>query len=180
MREHLEAGLLVYEQQAFLLVGQLPGEIEPTPSKALMVPAPISVAYAFVLQSSGNLLFPYLAMDDRGALYKDLEAVDWIARRGQLFPRSDVHGTLDDGSTLELMLRDLDLAVPLKVFAPQKDEFPGFALRGVIGLGIDPASDEDLPQRIADHLPIFNLENYGQLDDEYLMHLFRDQLTVQD
>ncbi len=179
MHEELDASLLVLEQQAILLVGELSGGIENALPKAFIVRPPISLAYAFILQSSGNLLFPNLAMDDRGGLYRELEAVDWIARRGQLFPRSDVHGTLEDGSAIELMLRDLDLAIPLKIFAPQEDEFPGYSLRGVLGFGIDPSDNEDVPQRITDHLPLFTLEKTGQLDDEFLVQLFAEQFSLQ-
>jgi len=96
---------------------------------------PAYIRYAFPRLGTHRPFFVTLAADDRGQLRRGLDAVDWIASEGLLYPRSDAAGLWPDGADDQLFLKELDLAVPLFAFAsPGESDFPGVRLTAAIEL----------------------------------------------
>ena len=123
---------------------------------------PVFARYAFLQFNSLRPFFPTMAADDRGTLYRGLDAFDWITQSGLLFPRSDVMGVLSDGSEDQLFLKELDLAVPPLIFiSPSADQFPGDRLAAAVEIvsyaafAITPAGG--FPNRIAASVPTFQM-----------------------
>jgi hypothetical protein len=122
---------------------------------------PVFVHYAFAQFNTLRPFFPTMAADDRGSLYRGLDAFDWITESGLLFPRSDAMGVWSDGSEDQLFLKELDLAVPPLVFvSPSTDRF-GERLAAAVEIVSDAASAiapaGGFPNRIAASIPTFQL-----------------------
>lgn len=141
--------------------------------------APVCVRYAFLYSGTLQPFFPTMAADDRGALYRGLDAFDWMRESGLLFPRSDAMGVWSDGSEDQLFLKQLDLAVSPALFAsPSADQFPGVRLAAAVEIVNDAAvaiaRAGGFPTRIASSIPTF------QLRQDHINHqglqLLRDQL----
>ncbi|HUN22188.1 MAG TPA: hypothetical protein PK299_03535 [Anaerolineales bacterium] len=79
--------------------------------------APVGLLLAFPMLTSPQLFFPQLVIDDYGSLKRDNAALDWIARRGNLHPRSEAEGVFADGTYAVHFLRDLDLGQAPRIFA---------------------------------------------------------------
>ena len=102
-----------------------------------------------------------MAADDRGSLYRGLDAFDWIAESGLLFPRSDAMGLWSDGSEDQLFLKELDLAVPPLIYiSPSADRF-GDRLAAAVEIVSDAAfaiaPAGGFPNRIAASVPTFQM-----------------------
>ena len=126
--------------------------------------SPVVVRYAYPRFETRAPFFPFMAADDVGTLYRGLDALDWIAQSGLLYPRSDAMGVWADGSEDQLFLKELDLAVPPIPFVaatPGEDGFPGSPLAAAVE--IVPHSDwaitpgGDFPTRLSACIPTFQL-----------------------
>ena len=124
--------------------------------------SPVLIRYAFPLYGTHAPLFPIMAADDRGAVYRGLAAFDWIAGRGLLFPRSDVMGLRADGSEDQKFLKELDLGIPAMAYASMTESaFPGHLLAAAIEVvsqseyAITPGGD--FPARLSTIVPVFQL-----------------------
>jgi len=140
---------------------------------------PVFARYAFSQFNTLRPFFPKMAADDRGSLYRGLDAFDWIAESGMLFPRSDVMGVWSDGEEDQLFLKELDLAMPPLIFiSPSADQFPGDQLAAAVEIVSDAAfaiaPGGGFPNRIASSVPTFQLRH-----DQISLHglqLLLDQL----
>lgn len=122
---------------------------------------PVFVRYAFSQFNTLRPFFPTMAADDRGSLYRGLDAFDWITESGLLFPRSDAMGLWSDGSEDQLFLKELDLAVPPLIFvSPSVDRF-GDRLAAAVEIVGDAvfaiAPGGGFPNRIAASVPTFQM-----------------------
>jgi hypothetical protein len=118
--------------QYYLATGNNAGNLTALGENAF---APACIRYAFPYLGTHRPFFVTLAADDRGKLYRGLDAIDWIAGEGLLYPRSDAAGLWPDGTEGQLFLKELDLAVPLFAFAsPSESDFPGARLTAAIEL----------------------------------------------
>lgn len=123
---------------------------------------PVFARYAFLQFNTLRPFFPTMAADDRGSLYRGLDAFDWIAESGLLFPRSDAMGLWSDGSEDQLFLKELDLALPPLIFiSPSVDHFPGDRLAAAVEIVSDAAfaiaPGGGFPNRIAASVPTFQM-----------------------
>ena len=121
---------------------------------------PVFVRYGFS-QSIPCAFFPEMAADDRGGLYRGVDAFDWIAEGVLLFPRSDAMGLWGDGSEDQLFLKELDLAVPPLIYiSPSADRF-GDRLAAAVEIVSDAAfaiaPAGGFPNRIAASVPTFQM-----------------------
>lgn len=124
--------------------------------------APVFVRYAFSQFNTLRPFFPTLAADDRGGLYRGLDAFDWIAESGMLFPRSDVMGLWSNGEEDQFFLKEFDLALtPLIFVSPSADQFPGGRLAAAVEIVSDAAfafaPGGGFPNRIAASVPTFQI-----------------------
>lgn len=122
---------------------------------------PVFVRYAFLQFNTLRPFFPTMAADDRGGLYRGLDAFDWIAESGMLFPRSDAMGVWSDGSEDQLFLKELDLAVsPMIYISSSADRF-GDRLAAAVEIVTDAAfaiaPAGGFPNRIATSVPTFQM-----------------------
>ncbi|MXX84068.1 MAG: hypothetical protein F4Y70_11500 [Chloroflexi bacterium] len=62
-------------------------------------------------------IVPDLVVADRGEMLVGEAAWQFIMERGHLFPRADVCGRMADGADEMLFLKQLDLALPVAVYA---------------------------------------------------------------
>lgn len=139
---------------------------------------PVFVRYAFLQFNTLRPFFPTMAADDRGGLYRGLDAFDWIAESGMLFPRSDAMGVWSDGSEDQLFLKELDLAVsPMIYISSSADRF-GDRLAAAVEIVSDAAfaiaPGGGFPSRIAASVPTFQMNR-----DQISLHglqLLLDQL----
>lgn len=100
--------------------------------------SPVYVRYAFRRLGTHQPFFPFIAADDRGKLYRDLDVIDWLISYGLLYPRADAEGLLYTGQSDQLFIKELDLGVPLQVFAsPAPDAFPGQLITAAIEIVAD-------------------------------------------
>ncbi|MBI5347699.1 MAG: hypothetical protein HZB77_00025 [Chloroflexi bacterium] len=139
---------------------------------------PVFARYAFSQVNTLRPFFPTMAADDRGSLYRGLDAFDWIAESGVLFPRSDAMGVWSDGSEDQLFLRELDLAVlPLIYISPSAERF-GERLAAAVEIVSDAAfaiaPAGGFPNRIAASVPTFQLNR--DLVNHQGLQLLADQL----
>jgi hypothetical protein len=86
------------------------GPDAPALNQSLFGP-PVFVHVGYRLVGSSEYLLPHEAIDDRGQLYYEQEAVDWIEMLGGAFPRADAIGRLSSGHPAQARLKELDLAV---------------------------------------------------------------------
>ncbi|MBI3242983.1 MAG: hypothetical protein HYZ49_11885 [Chloroflexi bacterium] len=126
--------------------------------------SPVVARYAYPRFETRAPFFPVMAADDLGKLYQGLDALDWMAGSGLLYPRSDAMGVWVDGSEDQLFLKELDLAVPPLAFAAAsagEADFPGSLLSAAIQIvsqsdhAITPGGD--FPSRLSACLPTFQL-----------------------
>lgn len=124
--------------------------------------SPVLIRYAFPIYGTHSPFFPAMAADDRGAVYRGLEAFDWIVERGLLYPRSDVMGLRADGSEDQKFLKELDLGLPaLAYVSPAESAFPSHLLAAAIEVvsqseyAITPGGD--FPTRLSTIVPVFQL-----------------------
>ncbi|MEK7323902.1 MAG: hypothetical protein AAB217_01440 [Chloroflexota bacterium] len=126
--------------------------------------SPVVVRYAYPRFETRAPFFPFMAADDVGTLYRGLDALDWMAQGGLLYPRSDAMGLQADGSEDQLFLKELDLAVPPIPFVaatPGEDGFPGSPLAAAVEIvaqsdwAITPGGN--FPARLAACVPTFQL-----------------------
>ncbi len=140
---------------------------------------PVFARYAFLQINTLRPFFPTMAADDRGSLYRGLDAFDWIAESGMLFPRSDAMGLWNDGSEDQLFLKELDLAVPPLIYiSPSADQFPGVRLAAAVEIVSDAAfaiaPGGGFPHRIAASVSTFQLNH--NLVNQQGLQLLADQL----
>lgn len=123
---------------------------------------PVYVRYAFPRLGTRRPFFPALAADDRGRLYRGLEAVDWLASYGLLYPRADAEGVWSDGPADRLFVKELDLAVPVLLYAAAgPEDFPGrpvaAAVELITGLPYALALGGNYNSRVSAAVPVFQL-----------------------
>ncbi len=140
--------------------------------------APVFVRYAFSQFNTLRPFFPTMAADDRGGLYRGLDAFDWIAESGMLFPRSDVMGLWSDGEEDQFFLKEFDLALtPLIFVSPSADQFSGDRLAAAVEIVSDAAfaiaPGGGFPNRIAASVPTFQLNH--NLVNQQGLQLLADQ-----
>jgi hypothetical protein len=122
------------------------------------------VRYAFPRFGTLRPFFVTMAADDRGKLYKGLDAIDWIANNGLLFPRADVAGQWADGHEDQFVIKELDLGLSVHVFASQSEtDFPGLQVHAAMEF-VDPAVASfavapggNFPARLQAALPVFQV-----------------------
>lgn len=117
--------------QHYLAAGRGAGDLAAMGEGAF---SPVCVRYAWPLFGPRRPFFPAMAVDDFGALYRGLDAIDWLIAGGLLFPRSDAAGTWPDGSEDQLFVKELDLAAPPLAYAAAEAEFPGVRLTAAIDI----------------------------------------------
>jgi len=126
--------------------------------------SPVVVRYAYQRFETRARFFPVMTADDRGEIHKGLDALDWMAGSGLLYPRSDAMGVWADGSEDQLFLKELDLAVPALVFGAAtagEADFPGLPLSAAVEIvaqsdwAITPGGD--FPARLSACIPTFQL-----------------------
>jgi hypothetical protein len=128
---------------------------------------PVFIRYAFPLYGTHAPLCPVMAADDRGGIYRGLDAYDWIAERGLLFPRSDVVGLLADGKEHQCFLKELDLGVAALAFVAASPGEAGFGQPLAAAVEVVPHSEwaitpgGDFPTRLAAIVPTFQLHRHA-------------------
>jgi hypothetical protein len=127
--------------------------------------SPVVLRYACPRFETRQPFFPALAADDWGNRFQGLEAIDWLAAYGLRYPRADVVGIWSDGSQDQLFVKELDLAIPMSVYAAVSSspaDFPGQPLRAaveVVAAGdFVVAPGGNLPARLSSALPVFQLQ----------------------
>src|SRR3990172_153795 len=145
--------------QHYLVTGSGAGDLAALGEGAF---SPVYVRYSYPLFGSRRPFFPAMAADDRGALYRGLDAIDWLIASGLLFPRSDAAGLWPDGSEDQLFVKELDLAVPPLAYAAAAEaEFPGVRLTAAIEI-VEKATfalapGANFPARLLSAIPAFQL-----------------------
>lgn len=129
---------------------------------------PTCIRYAYPRFETRRPFFPAMAADDRGDLYRGLDAIDWLADQGLLFPRADVAGMWPDGSEDQLFVKELDLAVPMLAYAAASlAALPGQRLTAAIEIVENTtfalAPGGNFPARLLSAIPAFQL-NAALLD----------------
>jgi hypothetical protein len=109
-----------------LVVGEWRGSLQPEQT------APVGLLLAFPMTTSTQLFFPQLVIDDYGSLKRDNAALDWIARRGNLHPRSEAEGVYADGTYAVHFLRDLDLGQAPRIFAAHTPHVTDLPVKAVL------------------------------------------------
>lgn len=126
--------------------------------------SPVVLRYAYPRFETRRPFFPFMAADDWGNLYRGFDAVDWLISNGLMYPRADVAGLWLDGAQDQVFVKELDLAVPMTVYAAasgEMSEFPGQAVRAVVEVvshvdfAIAPGAN--IPARLAAALPAFQI-----------------------
>lgn len=123
---------------------------------------PIYVRYAFPRADNYEPFFPVMTADDLGGIYREFDALDWLAESGLRFPRSDVIGLRPDGAKDQLFVKELDLAASAKVFVTAASaEFPGRPLAAAVQVVADSeyaiAPGGDFPARLSAFIPTFQM-----------------------
>ncbi len=149
--------------------------------------SPVVVRYAYPRFETRAPFFPTMAADDVGTIYRGLDALDWMAQSGLLYPRSDAMGVWADGSEDQLFLKELDLAVPPIPFVaatPGEAGFPGSPLAAVVEIvaqsdwAITPGGG--FPARLVACVPTFQLhaDLIGLTAFELIPHALADPRPI--
>ena len=145
----------------FVVSGESAGHLAGLAARSF---TPVVVRYAYPRFETRTPFFPFMAADDVGILYRGLDALDWMAQSGLLYPRSDAMGVWADGSEDQLFLKELDLAVPPVPYVaatPRETGFPGSPLAAAVEIvphsnyAIAPGGN--FPARLSACLPTFQL-----------------------
>ncbi|MEK6575423.1 MAG: hypothetical protein AABZ58_14030 [Chloroflexota bacterium] len=157
--ELLPAHCVQLSGQYYLATGDGAGDLAALGAGAF---SPVFIRYAYPRFETRRPFFPAMAADDRGALYRGLDAIDWLIASGLLFPRSDAAGMGPDGSEDQLFVKELDLAVPPLAYAAATEaEFPGVRLTAAIEI-VEKATfalapGANFPARLLSAIPAFQL-----------------------
>jgi hypothetical protein len=157
--EVIHAYALLIDGHYYLGIGHRAGELAASDLGSFRS---AGVRYAFPRWGTLRPFFVTMAADDRGKLYKGLEAIDWISNNGLLFPRADAAGQWADGSEDQFVMKELDLAIPVQVFASASEtDFPGLqvhaALEFVADVPFVAAPGGNFPARIQAAIPVFQV-----------------------
>ncbi|HEC21511.1 MAG TPA: hypothetical protein ENI95_01185 [Chloroflexi bacterium] len=127
----------------------------------------VVIGYGLAFLYEEDALLPRLVIDDFQREYRGREALDFMLRRGDAFPRADVFGRRVSTGTEEwLFLKQLDLAGPLRAFVYGSLEAsrPLARLRAAIWLETGladpvalPEDDERVPAFLRRSVPCFGL-----------------------
>lgn len=159
--ERFEAHCFQFGAHHYLAMGEDPGRLAGPGQGAF---TPVCLRYAYPRFETRRPFFPYLTADDWGHLYRGFEAIDWLVSNGLLYPRADAAGVWIDGSQDQVFVKDLDLAVPMTVYAAASEDmavFPGHAVRAVVEVVANAdfavAPGANVPLRLAAALPAFQM-----------------------
>jgi hypothetical protein len=124
--------------------------------------SPVFVRYAFRQLGTHRSFFPSLTADDRGKFHRDLEVIDWLMSYGLLYPRADVAGQWYDGEEEQLIVKELDLGLPMLLFATASaEDFPGQLITAAVEIVADVtyaiAPGGNYPIRLAASIPVLQL-----------------------
>tara|TARA_B100000945_G_C20424942_1_gene619992 strand:+ start:3192 stop:3740 length:549 start_codon:yes stop_codon:yes gene_type:complete len=73
------------------------------------------IKYGFTLYGSDSYMFPSEVVADYGKVYSGDDAIRFILDKGITYPRSEVNGTSEEGLSISIWLRDIDLSIPLVI-----------------------------------------------------------------
>jgi hypothetical protein len=157
--ETLHAYALLIDGHYYLGIGHRAGELAAHDLGSFWS---AGVRYAFPRWGTLRPFFVSMAADDRGKLYKGLEAIDWISNNGLLFPRADAAGQWADGHEDQFVMKELDLGIPVLVFASASEtDFPGLqvhaALEFVTDVPFAAAPGGNFPARVQAAIPAFQM-----------------------
>lgn len=137
--------------------------------KYVLSPVPLAgaevVAHGVMLRYGIRLLekpflsiIPGLIALERGQLMTGDYAWDFLQRRSNLFPRTEVYGYMDDGADEMRTVKWLDFAIPPKVlaYADEQATVPLAEVHAFIG------SAADFPPRAVEFAPVY--DSPAQLD----------------
>ena len=114
--------------------------------------------YGVAMATRREFFFPARTVDDYGCVYDGQAALDWIVNSGLRHPRADAIGLIEDGSPETLMLRQLDLGVPLGVFvSARRGEFPGIQAAARVHIEVDDCRQVNKGARARDYMPVVRI-----------------------
>jgi hypothetical protein len=97
-------------------------------------------------------IVPGIVVLDYGDMLTGEDAWTFLLKRSNLHPRAEVVGYRNDGTDDIVMVRNLDMALPVEVlvYADESTIIPAYRPEALITL------DEDLPPYLFEYLPRFN------------------------
>jgi hypothetical protein len=144
------AGVLLRTEAAHLLAH------EPAPGAALAASGPLTLRYAVEYLGRPHLaIVPGLIALDYGDMLTGEAAWDFLLHRSNLHPRADVIGYRTDGTDDMTLVKLLDLAQPVQVWA-YADAAAVKPLARVQALIATPDAVAALPPRLLAYLPRFD------------------------
>jgi hypothetical protein len=140
--DSLDAAIVDFEGQPVLTTLISPPEAS----------SPLILRYGVaLLEQPDAYMVPELIALDYGDFLAGEQAWDFVLNRGNLYPRADVIGHLQDGTDEMLPLKWLDLAAPIAglVYEHRDQWLPLAVIRTVV------SNRHDLPERVRDHLDVY-------------------------
>ena len=159
MREVFDGSLLKVEDQDLLA-------LEPQPGTGTVINGPLIVRYAVRFLDRPHLsIVPGLVVLDYGETLTGEEAWIFLTERSNLHPRADVLGYRNDGEEEMIVVKKLDLALPIEVLVYSEED----AITPVAGATalIAPES-ASIPKWLLEYLPRYNTIADWQSDRETL------------
>lgn len=154
--EKIQAHFVQYKGLNFLLSGD---GTEAIASRGTNCFGPsILGRYGVAMAAGLEFFFPARTVDDYGCVYDGQAALDWIVKSGLRHPRADAIGLREDGSPETLMLRQLDLGVPLGVFvSARRGEFPGIRAAASVHIEAGDCRQSNKGARAYDYMPVVRI-----------------------
>ncbi len=97
-------------------------------------------------------IVPGLVAVDYGTFLTGEEAWDFLLKKSNLYPRSEIFGYRDNGVEDQMFLRQLDIALPPQVLLYADASASNPLAKPAAWIG---APDDTLPERMRAYLPIF-------------------------
>ena len=146
-------GALLRQNTAYLLT--LSADFEDTEQNTipLVKQGNFTIRYGIAYLGKPHLaIVPGLLALDYGEILNGEEAFDFILKKSNLYPRADVIGYRNDGIDDMIVLKWLDLAVPLHVlvYADAESSVPLAQINSVI-VPQDAATESNLPDRLREN-----------------------------
>ena len=86
----------------------------------LLLRRPVQTCFlrtAYLRRGTEQPIFPAFLLDDWGSEIRKLELYRWVAEFGDQFPRAELFGFDANGLETQQFLRDLEIHLPLPLFA---------------------------------------------------------------
>ncbi len=138
------SGFVIGFQDKYFLTKQLPDQTQPIAEGTFMIRYGIRYLGKYHIS-----IVPGLVALDYGAMLTGEEAFDFLLHKSNLHPRADVVGFRNDGTDEMVVVKALDLAVPLDVMVYENTS----SITPIVSVDAFIGTEAHIPERLMKYLP---------------------------